>query len=73
MSNGRAKLAVKATKRLLMENVGTSGELNNDRIINSSLTQRNMPDPENKLSCTVLLERNLKDSLPYIKKCYGLQ
>ena len=50
MSNGRAKLAVKATKRLLMENVGTSGELNNDRIISSSLTQRNMPDPENKLS-----------------------
>ena len=50
MSNGRAEQAIKGTKRLLMENVGTRGELNNDRIINSSLTQRNMPDPENKLS-----------------------
>ena len=29
MSNGSAELAVKATKRLLMENVGLNGELNN--------------------------------------------
>ena len=41
MSNGRAELAVKATKRLLMENVGTNGELENDRIVQALLTQRN--------------------------------
>ena len=50
MSNGRAKLAVKATKRLLMENVGSNDELNNDRIVQNLLTNRNTPDPEWKLS-----------------------
>ena len=33
MSNGRTELAVKATKRLLMENVGSNGELNNNRMV----------------------------------------
>ena len=32
-SNGRAELAVKTGKRLIMENVGPSGDLNNDRIV----------------------------------------
>ena len=32
MSNGRAELAVKASKRLLMENAGSNGELINDRM-----------------------------------------
>ena len=33
ISNGRAKYAVKATKRLLMEIVGSNGELNSDRMV----------------------------------------
>ena len=69
VSNGRAELAVKASKRLLMENIGSNGELNNDRMIQALLTQRNTPDPGCKLSpAQILLGRNLKDSLPYIRK-----
>ena len=49
-SNGRAELAVNATKRLLMENVGPDGNLNNDKMIRALLTQRNTPDPGCKLS-----------------------
>ena len=69
VSNGRAELAVKASKRLLMENVGSNGELNNDKMVQALLTQRNTPDPGCKLSpAQILLGRNLKDSLPYIRK-----
>ena len=69
MSNGRAELAVKATKRLLMENVGQNGELENDKMVQALLTQRNTPDPGCKLSpAQILLGRNLKDSLPYVRK-----
>jgi len=31
-SNGRAELAVKSTKRLLMDNIDKNGDLNNDRV-----------------------------------------
>ena len=44
MSNGRAELAVKATKQLLIKNVGPNGELQNSRIVQALLTQRNTPD-----------------------------
>ena len=68
-SNGRAELAVKSTKRLLMENVGPNGDLNNDKMVRALLTLRNTPDPGCKLSpAQILLGRNLKDSLPYIRK-----
>lgn len=68
-SNGRAELAVKSTKRLLMENVGPNGCLENDRMVRALLTQRNTPDPGCKLSpAQILLGRNLKDSLPFIRK-----
>ena len=50
MSNSRAELAVKATKRLLMEKVGPNGELNNNRMLQTLLTLRNTPDPVCKLS-----------------------
>ena len=50
VSNGRAELAVKVSKRLLMENVGSNCELNNDKMVQALLTQRNTPDPGCKLS-----------------------
>ena len=69
MSNGRAEQTIKATKRLLMENVGLNCELNNDRMVQALLSLRNTPDPVCKLSPTqILLGRNLKKSLPYVRK-----
>ena len=52
-----------------MENVSLNGELNNDRMVQALLSQRNTPDPVCKLSpAQILLGRNLKKSLPYIRK-----
>lgn len=45
-SNGRAELAVKATKRLLLDNVGPDGTLNTDKFVRAALTQRNTPLPD---------------------------
>ena len=68
-SNGRAELAVKTAKRLLMDNVGPSGELNNDAMVQALLTYRNTPEPGCKLSpAQILLGRPLRDTLPYISK-----
>ena len=68
-SNGRAELAVKSTKRLLMDNVGPSGELDNDKFVRALLTQRNTPDAGCKLSpADVLFVKPLRDTLPYICK-----
>ena len=69
MSNGRAKLAVKAFKRLLIESISSNSELNNERMIQALLTHRNRPEPGCKLyPAQILLERNFKDSFPYIRK-----
>ena len=68
-SNGRAELAVKTAKRLLMDNVSANGSLNNDAIVRAFLTYRNTPDPGCKLSpAQVLLGRQLRDTLPSISK-----
>ena len=68
-SNGRAELAVKAGKRLLMDNIGPSGDLNNDCVVRALLTYRNTPEPGCKLSpAQILLGRPLRDTLPYISK-----
>ena len=39
-SNGRAELAVKTTKRLIMDNIGHDGKLDNDRMVRALLTHR---------------------------------
>ena len=50
-------------------NPGLNGELNNDRMVQALLSQRNTPDPGCKLSpAQILLGRNLKKSLPYVRK-----
>ena len=52
-----------------MDNVGPSGELENDRFIRELLTQRNTSDPGCKLSpAEVIFGRHLRDTLPYIDK-----
>ena len=54
-----------------MENFGPNGELNKDRMVQALLTQRNTPDPGCKLSpAHILLGRNLKNSLPYIRRSF---
>ena len=43
-SNGRAKVAVRNTKRILEDNVGPNGSLNNDNGVRVLLQLRNTPD-----------------------------
>jgi len=66
-SNGRAELAVKATKRLLEENTGQNGALDTDAFAMAMLALRNTPDPDCKLSpAQILFGRQLRDGLPTI-------
>ena len=68
-SNGRAELAVKSTKRLLMDNISPNGDLDNDKMVRALLVQRNTPDPGCKLSpAQILFGRPLRDSLPTLDK-----
>jgi len=68
-SNGRAELAVKATKRLLEDNVGPNGELNTDRVVCALLQHRNTPDRDCSLSpAEILFGRPLRDGMPLMKK-----
>ena len=45
-SNGRAEVAVKAAKRLLMSNISPNGDLNNDSFLRALLQLRNTLDPD---------------------------
>lgn len=68
-SNGRAGLSVKAVKRLLMDNIGPGGNLKNDKVTRTLLTQRNTPEPGCRLSpAQILFGRQLRDTLPQISK-----
>ena len=67
-SNGRAEVAVKSTKRLLMSNVDAGGSLNNDNFLRAMLTQRNTPDADCKLSPSqVVFGHPLRDTLSFAK------
>ena len=64
-SNGRAEVAVKAMKRLLVDNVDKSGNINTDAVMRGMLQLRNTPERDSGLSpAQVLLGRSLRDSLP---------
>ena len=68
-SNGRAELAVKTAKRMLMDNISPNGSLDNDGMVRALLMYRNTPDPGCKLSpAQILLGRSLRDTLPSISK-----
>ena len=49
-SNGRAEVAVKKVKRILMENVGSNGSLDNDSFLRAILQVCNTPDPDCNIS-----------------------
>jgi len=68
-SNGRAEVAVKSAKRLLMTNISVDGSLDTDKMTRALLMLRNTPDPTCKLSpAEVIFGRRLRDSLPGISK-----
>ena len=60
---------MKVTKRLLEDNVGIDGTLNNDNIVRALFQQRNTPDRICKLSPPgVLFGRTLRDAMPQLNK-----
>lgn len=66
-SNGRAEVAVKAAKRLLMSNTGPTGNLNQDNFLRAILHLRNTPDRDCALSpAQVIFGRPLRDSLSFV-------
>ena len=70
-SNGRAELAVKTAKRLIMSNTGPRGSLNTDKVVQAVLQYRNTPIQNIGLSpAQLLLHRHLRDSIPQKRALY---
>ena len=71
-SNGRAEVAVKSVKRLMLSNVGPSGTLDNDKFLRAILQFRNTPDPDCGISpAEIVFGRTLRDNLiftDYVKR-----
>ena len=68
-SNGRAEVAVKATKRLMQANLGPTGTLDSDRFLRALLQLRNTPDPDCDLSpAQILFGRPIRDSLAFVNR-----
>ena len=64
-ANLRAETSVKSMKRLIMDNVGNSGSLNNDFFASTLLNYHNTPDRDTGLSPSqILFARQLRDSIP---------
>ena len=72
-SNGRAELAVKAAKRIILDNTNADGSLDNDSAVKAILQHRNTPIPELGLSpAQLLLHRQLRDTIPTNSKRFEL-
>ena len=57
---------MKKCKRLLMDNIGPHGSLNNDNFLRAILSLRNTPDPDCKISpAEVLFGRPLRDAFSF--------
>ena len=68
-SNGRAEVAVKTAKRLLISNTGPTGSLDHDRFLQAMLQLRNPPDPDCNLSpAQIIFGRPLRDTLSFVNK-----
>ena len=68
-SNGRAEVAVKTAKRLLMSNTGPTGSLDQDRFLRAMIQLRNTPDPDCNLSpAQIVFGRPLRGSLSFVNK-----
>ena len=64
-ANSRAELGVKSMKRLLVDNTGVNGSLNNDAFQRALLQYRNTPDKTIKLSPSqCIFGRNIRDFVP---------
>lgn len=68
-SNGRAEVAVKSAKRLLRSNVGTTGSLDNDRLLRALLQLRNTPDPDCNVSpAQIIFGRPIRDAFSFVNR-----
>ena len=68
-SNGRAEVAVKATKRLMRANLGPTGTLDSDKLLRALLQLRNTPDPDCDLSpAQIIFGRPIRDSLSFVNR-----
>ena len=64
-SNGRAEVAVKTAKRILLGNIDSSGEVDTEAVTRALLAHRNTPTQKDKMSPSELLfGHQLKDHLP---------
>ena len=72
-SNGRAEVAVKTAKRILRENITSTGSLDTDKVARAILQYRNTPLPHVNLSpAQILFHRELRDFLPVPSDRYKL-
>ena len=70
-ANKRSEVAVKSAKRLCMDNLGPTGQLDTDRLARALLIHRNTPDPLTGLSpAMILFGRALRDHLPSLECRY---
>ena len=68
-SNGRAEVAVKTAKRLLMSNTGPTGSLDHDCFLRAMLQLRNTPDADCNLSpAQIIFGRPLRDTLSFVNR-----
>ena len=69
LSNGRADVAVKSAKRLLMNNISVNGTLDKEELVRALMRLHNTPDTTCKLSpAKVIFGRRLRDSFLGISK-----
>ena len=70
-SNGRAEVAVKTVKRMMIENTSPNGDLNNDAFQRAMLQYRNTPDRDTRLSPAMCIYgRHIRDFIPILPQKY---
>ena len=68
-SNGRAEVAVKKAKRLLLSNTGPTGSLDNDGFLRAMLQLRNSPDPDCNISpAQIIFGRPIRDEFSFVNR-----
>ena len=69
-SNGRAEVAVKKAKRILMDNINPNGSLNSDNFLRAMLQARNTPEPDCNVSpAEVVFGRPIRDAFSFVNRC----